>query len=210
MKGRGKKERKERRLVLLKPQTAPFKPQVGERLRRSGETRGARRRLQGHTGKGYRGRGLRRSLKKTEGGGRRRGRGGGLSPTAQRHHGIASATREKGEAGPAHGGGGTHVKRQSKYSLLTFFSPPTSAGLTFFPFFRFQAQVSPFRGRERRRARPGQVSTIVDESTGRAARRKNLRLLMTRRQFLQNRVVQNMQKMSGVHMAEELNRIMEE
>lgn len=135
MKGRGKKERKERRLVLLKPQTAPFKPQVGERLRRSGETRGARRRLQGHTGKGYRGRGLRRSLKKTEGGGRRRGRGGGLSPTAQRHHGIASATREKGEAGPAHGGGGTHVKRQSKYSLLTFFSPSHLRGSDFLPLF---------------------------------------------------------------------------
>lgn len=146
-----------------------------------------------------------------------KGRGGWTEEGERRRIISHSATApwdcisHKGEAGPAHGGGGTHVKRQSKYSLLTFFSPPTSAGLTFFPFFQFQAQVSPFRGRERRRVRPGQVSTIVDESTGRAARRKNLRLLMTRRQFLQNRVVQNMQKMSGGHMAEELNRrIMEE
>lgn len=61
------------------------------------------------------------------------GRGGGLSPTAQRHHGIASATREKGEAGPAHGGGGTHVKRQSKYSLLTFFFSSHLRGSDFLP-----------------------------------------------------------------------------
>lgn len=82
---------------------------------------------------GERGAGLEALIQKAKGG-RRRGEEGGLSPTAQRHHGIASAAMESREAGPADGGGRTHVKTQSKYSLLTFFSS-TFVGLTFFLFY---------------------------------------------------------------------------
>lgn len=130
--------------MLLKPQTAPFKPQVGERLRGSGETRGTRRQLQGHTGKGYRGegrrRGLRRSFKKAKGGGGEEDYLPQCNGTMGLHQ--PQGRRERREAGPAHGGGGTHVNTQSKYSLLTFFSP-TPFSLTFFPFSSFKHSTRP-------------------------------------------------------------------